>query len=356
MRYLTFSPYFSGFNNVVMSYEMAFALAKITNRTLVLPRNFWSPFMSAKRNDKNTWINIKEVYDKVESVYIDEVPELYGIEGGHSYTNDMAQVNDVYIYKPQKTTVSEEHVVFVNNIHEHIRSEDFLNFANNRLIVDLNRSEKFIHFENCLFGHFWYHVYPGDASARNALKSDINKIFTYKEEIFRQAAFVRQTIGSYNALHLRRNDFLSWLKDHFDATVLTSGQLLEAMKKVFPQNKQIYIATDENNYSFFDPIRKEYDICFYDDFNFQASELEKLAIEQAICFYSDYFIGTYFSTYTKRINIMRGKHKKQAMDYGGINNIHEENKVEIHKSYPWFYRPSKKWEWCDSSYLQWCEE
>ena len=37
MKYITFAPYRAGLVNVLLSYEVAFALSYITGRTLVLP-------------------------------------------------------------------------------------------------------------------------------------------------------------------------------------------------------------------------------------------------------------------------------------------------------------------------------
>ena len=356
MKYLTFSPWQAGFNNVLMSYELASALACITNRILVVPRKIWVPFTSAKHNDKSTWYELEKLIHMPNSLYIDEVFKINEIENERSFTANIASKPNVYIYKPQKKALCEDYSVFVNNIHEYIKDEDFLNFTDGRFIEDLNRRETYLHFENCLFGQFIYHVYPGGPEKRNELKDKINQQFAYKPLFFDTAKYVKSTIGSYNALHLRRNDFLQFQKENIETHVATGEKLLEAIKEIFPNKLPIYIATDETNYEFFRPIKKEFDIYFWQDFSLPGKDLEKIVTEQCICENADYFIGTYFSTFTKRINIMRGINSKQAMDYGGINKIHKENNVEKYKSYPWFYRPSKQWHWHDSSYLQWCKE
>lgn len=356
MKFLTFSPWNAGFNNVLMSYELASALAHITNRILVAPRKICVPFTSSQQNDKNTWHELDNLIDMTNVLYTDEVFKSKEIEGARSYTEHMSSIPDAYIYKPQKKALCEDYSVFVSNIHNYIKEEDFINFSDGRFIEDLNRRETYLHFENCLFGQFTYHVYPGGVDKRNELKNKINQQFGYKQKFFDQAKYVKSTIGSYNALHLRRNDFLQFQKENIETTVATGQKLLQAIKEIFPNKLPIYIATDETNYEFFKPIRKEYDIYFWQDFSLSGKDLEQIVLEQCICENADYFIGTYFSTFTKRINILRGLNKKQAMDYGGINKIHKTNDIEKYKSYPWFYRPSKQWHWHDSSYLQWCME
>lgn len=356
MKFLTFSPWIAGFNNVLMSYELASALSHITERTLVVPRKIWVPFTSAQPSDKNTWHQLENLIDMPNVLYTDEVFKHKEIEGERSYTARISLIPDVYVYKPQKKVLCEDYAVFVNNIHQYIKEEDFLKFSDGRFIEDLNRKETYLHFENCLFGQFTYHIYPGGVDKRNELKRKLNKQFSYKQEFYEQAKHVKNTIGPYNALHLRRNDFLQFQKENIETTVGTGEKLLQAINNIFPNKLPIYIATDEINYDFFKPLRKEYDIYFWEDFSLQGVNLERVVVEQCVCENAEYFIGTYFSTFTKRINIMRGVNNKQAVDYGGINKIHKINDVEKYKSYPWFYRPSKQWHWHDSSYLQWCME
>lgn len=349
-----------------MSYECAFAIAMITNRTIILPKNFWSIFIVPNQTDKSTWVDLWDIcdYSKVKSylnsVFIDDVNELKPIEQIATNTSYTGNINnhltDIYYYKPTLRTCTEDHTVFVNNIHSFIKDTDFHNFTANRRIEDLNRNERFLHFENCLFGHYWYHIYPGNTEERNRLKSAINNIFRYKDFIYELAEKVKGQIGPYNALHMRRNDFLFFRKDHYEQTIGDRNKLLSAMLQVFPTDVPIYIATDETDKSFFDDIRKHYNIFFYSDFNYEYPRLISAALEQTICALAEYFLGTYFSTFTKRINIMRGIDGRQAADYSGINHIQPTNLVETHTTYPWFYRDSKRWDWNDSSYIQWCKE
>lgn len=364
--YLSFSPYYSGLSNVIMSYELAFGLAMITNRTIILPRNTWILFVSESQPDKTKWNDIWELFDKdlakqyVNLIEFDDVPEFANIkdkmETVKSYTGNIYnELKDLFLWKSMRTTIADDHNVFLNDLHAFIKDEDFLNFSNKRRVDDLNRDEKFIHFENCLFGHYWYQIYPGGPQVRNRFKDKINSIFRYKNYFYEIAKQVRDVIGPYNSVHIRRSDFLHVRQDKIK-TIISSDGLLEAIERVFPKDIPLYISTDETDKSFFDKVKGQYKVYFFDDFDYQVNALVKVALEQCICFHSEFFYGTHLSTYTKRINIMRGLEGKQAADYAGINSIQTENLVEVYKHYPWYYKPGKMWFWDQSSYLQWIRE
>lgn len=365
-RYISFSPYYSGLTNVIMNYELAFSLAIITGRTLIIPKDTWLVFISDSQADKTQWSDLWQIFDRqqaeslVPSVRFEDVPEFQQVfdkmETYRSRTGNIRDhVEDLYYYQGRRC-LSDDHVVFVNDIHQHIASEDFHKFSQGRRIEDLNRPEKFLHFEDNLFGHFWYNIYPGGPAERNQLKDKINTIFRYRSELYDIAKQVKQQIGSYNAVHIRRNDFLQVHPEMIGQAVGTGDRVLSAVRRVFPKNLPLYVATDEPNKDFFAELAKEYTVYFYNDFNFNLPKLQTAAVEQIICSEAEFFYGTYLSTYSKRINIMRGLLGRQAADYAGINNIVETNTVEIGNRYPWINRSTPKWYWNDSSYIQWTRE
>ena len=133
--------------------------------------------------------------------------------------------------------------------------------------------------------------------------------------------------------------------------MVPSDLLLDKLYSFFEPSKPLYIATDEKDLSFFDPVREKYDIYFYQDFNFNTTALETDVMDQVICADSDIFIGTYLSTYTKRINVMRGIDGKQADDDIGINHMLEpKDRISKDIVNPWKVKPH--WWWNDSSHPQ----
>lgn len=363
-KYLSFSPYLSGLSNVMMCYEFAFSLAYLTKRTIILPPDAFVLFVSDYNLGTSDFVDIWQLFDKdiakqeFDVIEHKDVPEFQGkfkeISTQRSYTENIKNnVADVFQYNTgPKALVTDNQQVFVNDLSKYESSPDFYNFVSGREIVDLNVSEQFIHFENNPFGHFWYHVYPGDAIQRNHLKDKINRTFRYKQKFFDYAQQVKNKIGPFNALHVRRNDFFDQRAANL-ITVDTPTKLLNEIERVKNfNNLPLYISTDEPNKEFFNELKKKYNIYFYRDFDFNLTSLEEMIVEQTICSEAEFFLGTYLSTYTKRINLIRGIQGKQADDYMGINSIIDKP-YECNYPLPWTIRENKHWYWNDSCHPQW---
>tara|TARA_Y100001970_G_scaffold284252_1_gene401217 strand:- start:3019 stop:4887 length:1869 start_codon:yes stop_codon:yes gene_type:complete len=383
MRYVSFSPYFSGLSNVIMSYEIFLSISYITMRKAILPPDVWLLFHSQDYNihdwKKDDYVDIWEIFDKEvvtkEFNCIDfyDVPEFQGkfkeLETERSYTGNMGKVfpDDSACLQSVQRTFSADHLIFSNKEYfdrtwrcpncniNHSLDADFTDFSQDRKITNLNHyKNKFLHFENNLFGHYWYDIYPGNAEERNKLKNKINKCFRYKSKFYQLQDRVHEKLGKYNSVHIRRNDF-TFVHPNKLESISNSDKLLETLYAFFSVSTPLYIATDEKDKSFFDGIRKKYDIYFYDDFSFDLSKLEKDAMEQVICSQSENFVGTYPSTYTKRINVMRGLEGRQATDDIGINLIiNPKDRISQDIVNPWKEKNnSKRWGWDESSHPQW---
>lgn len=366
MKYISFSPYFSGLANVIMSYELAFAIAYITKRTLILPPKTWLLFISESQ-EKDGFSDIWEVFDKeyvksqIKCIDFYDVPEFQGkyklIEGEKSYTKNIEKyVDNVKCIdfkidaELEVYCINESHLVLTTETY---LNEDFKDFCQNRPILNLSEiKDKFIHFENNLFGHYWYHVYPGDENKRNMMKQKINNCFRYVPRLYYLASKVKDKIGPYNAVHIRRNDFLDARKDDLKS-VSNKKNLLQMLKIFFDQSLPLYISTDERDISFFDEVSEEYKIFFYNDFAYELTELDHAVIEQVICSQAEHFYGTYLSTYTSRINIMRGIENRQSDDDIGINFYPHDNRQNTRTVNPWKLNPDKRWQWNSSSHPQW---
>lgn len=370
VRYISFSPYFSGLVNIIMSYEMFLAIAAITKRKVILPPDCWMLFLSASQ-EKEDWIDFWEIFDKnvlleeFDCIEHDDVPEFQEIlddmEGERSYTENIGECDlDLAEIFFESTTVSDEHTVFVN---EEIDTKDFRDFCHDRTVMELDCDEQFMHFENNLFGHFWYHVYPGGENLRNKLKDKINRVLRYHQKFYYYADVVKQQLGEFNSIHVRRNDFLEARED--DIACMNAPEKIVEMVERLPFNDKalpLYIATDEQDRSFFDLLAEKYDVYFYEDFDyefddeFEDDDLHIAVLEQTICSQSENFFGTYLSTFSKRINIMRGLEGRQAEDHLGINHLPEAPDENLDDVFPWRKMPDNTWQWNSSSHLQWMHE
>jgi GDP-fucose protein O-fucosyltransferase len=117
--------------------------------------------------------------------------------------------------------------------------------------------------------------------------------------------------GSFDTMHIRRGDFtgINVYKDGIeDPNKLASAQFFESRRTV-------YIATDEQDKSVFDPLRQNNTVLFLKDFMHLLVDIDPNfygMIEQLVCARGDKFVGTYYSTFTAYINRVRGYHAQKT--------------------------------------------
>lgn len=365
-KYLIFSPYKSGLGNVLMSLEIGFALAHAMNRSLILPPTLHLTHIS--QGNKEQWPSIWQIFDYpvVSSLFdiavTDFIPEFANYTdklGNYQswFMDAQHHIDDVYVFPelpapPNDSVVTSEYC-FVNNPNYY--DDDFRKFSSNRSIIDINRPEKFVYIENTPFQHYWYWVYPGSSQERNIVKRKVNSALRYKKEYYDKVQeAVLNKIPKFNAVHIRRNDFFIQFGGALES--IDSGQkILEKLLLQFDTSLPLFIATDETLREFFDPIRQRYAVFFIEDFFVPMGNLEQAILEQIICSHAKTFLGTWLSTYTKRINVMRGIDGLSAKDYEGINASTDVN-YDLTDPLPWIKWPNGRWEWSSSSHPQWTYE
>jgi hypothetical protein len=368
-KYISFSTHQAGLINILMSLEVALALSEITGRTLIIPPNFWcfdvsEGFGKEHFVDILKFLNKESIYSNFNCIDFYDVPEFSELfskiekketsECIYSYTGNIENcINDL-----KKITFAEncrladtQIVLFCGQIESDL---DFSKFCGKRTeIINLNFDEKFLHFEANLFAQYWYSIYPGNSFKRNQLKQKINSCLLYDSKFLDISKKVYDILGPYDSVHIRRTDFLD-LKSEDISSVSTPEKLLFSIKYLFKENKPLYISTDEKDLKFFDKLGTHKNIYFFSDFYDCYQGLDKSIIEQLICVNSELFYGTYQSTYSKRINILRGYQNKQTSDAMGINNLYEPI-CDYSHPLPWI-KHKKYWYWSSSSHPQWTFE
>jgi hypothetical protein len=110
--------------------------------------------------------------------------------------------------------------------------------------------------------------------------------------------------GNFDTFHIRRGDF------QFKDTRIEAEEILLNSKDVLTVNKTLFIATDERDKKFFDPIKKAgYDVLFLDDFKDILEGVNTNyygMIDQLVASRGDVFLGCWHSTFTGFIMRMRG--------------------------------------------------
>lgn len=119
--------------------------------------------------------------------------------------------------------------------------------------------------------------------------------------------------GGFSALHVRRGDL------QYKRVKIPAEEWYENTKEVWMPQEILYIATDERNKTFFDPIAKHHEIRFLDDY-FDLANLGDLdpnwfgMIDTIVASRGRAFAGTFFSTFTGYINRLRGYHGMTMKD------------------------------------------
>lgn len=109
--------------------------------------------------------------------------------------------------------------------------------------------------------------------------------------------------GDYHSFHVRRGDF------QFKQTRIEAEEIYKNTKEELMPNSTIFIATDERDKKFFEPLKKHYNVWFLDDFNDALKDVNSNyfgMIDQLVASRGQIFFGCWFSTFTGFITRIRG--------------------------------------------------
>lgn len=172
-----------------------------------------------------------------------------------------------------------------------------------------------------LLVHFYAFLFFENWKADLWMKRFIRDHVRYVDEIQCAAARVVSAVrdharkhnpagnGDFDSFHIRRGDF------QFKTTRIDAQEIYDNVHDVLTENKTVFIATDERNKSFFDPLKKHYDVVFLDDFMDELKGVNSNLfgmIDQLIASRGNVFIGCWFSTFTGYINRLRGYHSLKS--------------------------------------------
>lgn len=350
-KYVSFDGWWGGYSNIRMTYEMVAAISVITGRTIILPPKLYCLFLS-QHNDKSTFFDMWNTLDidafkkEFDCIHYEDVPEYTKLENEIHYFAGIDNVAKCILFDSTYNDWGVQCGIFNNQViaSKITDIEDFKKFSKDREVIDINCDDKFIHFPRNLFGHFYYHIYGDGPNQRNLIKEKIKKGVRYRKEYFNLANKVYDGIGFYNAIHIRRNDFLVTRSSTAIPQIET---LYDDIKETISTELPLYIATDEKDKSLFDFLKEHYKIYFLEDFFCDLKEHEKLMIDQIVCSKSEIFLGSKFSTYSDYINILRGySGDKEDFHRMGTNFIMPTLEYD---RFPWEvenYGWEKTWDYC----------
>lgn len=346
-KYIISTPLGTGFANTILGFEISLAISYITDRTLIVPDILHNGDRSESGAKGSVWdvLDKSALANEFDVEFVKENPSLRGLD--FIMLDNMFNSNRCY-FNSRKIT----------------DKKDFENFTKGRPTSDTDFDDTYIvHYS---FGHFYYNVYAGTAAQRNELKRKINSALRYKKEYVDMA---RQAVPyKFNAIHVR----YPWFQqgDWPDiVNIRDNPELLHAqILKLYDKETPLYIATDLHTSGllydppryvdkdiYLNPIRKNYKIITFADLGLCLNDTEEIAVEQLICSMAEKFYGTYYSTFSKRINIMRGIAGLQADDHMGWNKI-QDFPFDLTSPWPWINLKDGFWQWHASSHLQYTFE
>ena len=196
-----------------------------------------------------------------------------------------------------------------------------------RLIYFMADDEKWIR----LMTLFYYALFFEDWKMDLVVKRYVRDRLRYRDELFCAAARIVERMrersrkhgngGRFYTYHVRRNDFA-----HIDLFESAEALLVDT-EDVVPRNATVYIATDEKDKSWFDPLRKRFHVYFLDNFLHDIKDLSSSyygILDEIVATRGEVFVGAYSSTFTSHIIHMRGYYsqveKKPGWEMGILNS------------------------------------
>jgi hypothetical protein len=129
--------------------------------------------------------------------------------------------------------------------------------------------------------------------------------------------------GEYDSFHVRRGDF------QYKGTRVEATVLYQESKEHLKEGATLYIATDERDKTFFEPLKNHYDVTFLDDYMDLIEGVNTNyygMLDQLVAYKGRVFYGTYRSTLSGYINRMRGyystKEKLPGYELGTLQSYY----------------------------------
>ena len=371
-KFISFSVDRGGWNNIRMSMEIIFVIAAATGRTLVLPPK--EPLYRLRADKKDIYrgytdffnLNTPEFEKRLKIISMEEFVKKHGGSNGivpvpeemrknveksaahcdkRKKSNSFCgQIDDFLDKVGFVAEIEGSHtcVVFDNDLYagnavatEHENSiKKFCGERNQFVWTKELNDHPLIHFQagekhHRLLTHFYDFVHFTDPAVDNHYKRFVRDFLHYNDQIYCVAGKIVKAVqaeakqygfnpdeegaGGFSAMHIRRGEL------QYKKVKISAEEWYENTKNVWKPNEILYIATDERNKTFFDPIAEHHQLRFLDDY-FEIAGLKDIdpnyfgMIDTIIASRGRAFAGTFFSTFSGYINRLRGYHGMSMKD------------------------------------------
>lgn len=200
--------------------------------------------------------------------------------------------------------------------------------ANDVPLCTYNSTAKLLHLSSRILSpHYSFFVFEDEKQDLFA-KRLVRNFLRYNDNIICAAARVVEAIRSFASdngmpadfysMHIRRGDFSM----QYPEGSQPAADLVEQSSTVIPDKALVYIATDEQDKSFFQPFQERYTVVYLDNFLTHIEGINDVyfgMIEQLVASKGKVFFGTWPSTFSSYINRLRGFYSvKEGIDNEGL--------------------------------------
>lgn len=318
MRRLFVPGYYSGFSNNKMSLDIAIVLAYLTGRVLVpyrfrLPRQF----------------PVDVEADRVLEPML--VPDLFDIPVPWS---------GEYLFKTWVSVPGALECRWAPVFESVLRfpatlpSDDarFQHFRNGRGYVysfsEQQDEAPDLHINTRTLGHYSYFFYLDEVRRRQVV--DLMKRLQPKRPYLEAADRIAASLGRFNAIHVRRGDFLTTelsRRNIIRATSISGQEIVANLASRMRRDDPLVICTDgSSREELFGPIQKYFrETIFLDRYLRESTSIREMIsqlprddesvlvlLTQLVASKAQVFAGTLFSTFTALIHRLRGLATQEA--------------------------------------------
>jgi len=352
-KYLSFEPDSGGWNNIRISMENLFVIAAATGRVLVLPPDSPKYLLTHDTNKRmRGFADFFNLENKglLRYVSVITMEEFFRREGGENGRLPIpSEIHEEIISASKECVKLKKEINFCQRLYDHLlnigNSNPQVQHGSTCFIFDIDvfegrtisednekRVKEFCgdrtiiyyttefeapilwHFRTSkakfrILLHFYSFIFFTDPKIDNIFKRFVRDFLHYNDAIFCAAGKVIQSLKKndaiYSSLHIRRGDF------QYKRQKLSAEEWYSNTKEIWLPEEILYIATDEKEKDFFNPISKYHKIYTLNDF-WETAKLDQIdpnylgMIDTIVSSYGRAFAGTFRSTFSGYINRLRG--------------------------------------------------
>lgn len=310
MKYLYFNGYPAGLSNNKMALDIGVGLAYLTNRTLVYFNNYpvW-PGSYRPLNDASIPSERPTVIDLYDTPIQQMSQQEFLQQPGPltRYDVPMQVMTQSLFYFPSDLPIDDERFHAFRNGRQHAYT--ITPQMNEADVVCINGKTL------GLYSHSFYLHDDMRSDFIDAMKQVVPKA-PYRKF----AADMARFLGDFNAVHIRRGDFLEFSSAPRTRSI-TAEEILENIREVLPVDEPLVICTDESwNTEFFKPILDAYKQAlmidryilgnkqWFERFNSLPfhDDVVVAFLSQLVACSARKFVGTLCSTFTGLVHRSRG--------------------------------------------------